>query len=111
MHERDFALVATKKLSQEDLWSNFLATTRKHRLAQMRVAKRRLRNETAATPVEPPVEASSVAPVARLRSMLPGKYIVINGPDKNDRLVVRYNNGTFDGYYVYQHGSLSQRLD
>ena len=111
MHERDFALVATKKLSQEDLWSNFLATRRKHRLARMRVAKRRLRNETAATPVEPPVEASSVAPVARLRSMLPGKYIVINGPDKNDRLVVRYNNGTFDGYYVYQDGSLSQRLD
>ena len=110
MHERDFALVATKKLSQEDLWSNFLATTRKHRLARMRVAKRRLRNETTAPPVEQ-TAPSFVAPVARLRSMLPGKYIVQDGPDKNDRLIVRYNAGTFDGYYVYQHGSLSQRLD
>ena len=110
MHERDFALVANNKLSQEDLWSNFLAITRKHRLARMRAAKRRLRSETTVAPVEQ-TTPSSVAPVARLRTMLPGRYIVQDGPDKNDRLIVRYNAGTFDGYYVYQDGSLSQRVD
>ena len=109
MHERDFALVATNQLSQEDLWSNFLAITRKNRLARMRAAKRRLRNETTVEQTTP--SPSSVTPVARLRTMLPGRYIVQDGADKNDRLIVRYNAGTFDGYYVYQDGSLSQRLD
>ena len=108
MHERDFALVATGVLSQEDLWSNFLALTRKQRLARMRAARRRIRIEVETSE---PTTTPSVAPVAKLLSMIVGMYIVQNGSDKDDRLIVRCNNGKFDGYYVYQRGSFSQQPD
>ena len=109
MHEMDFALVAAGKLSQKDLWSNFLALTRASRLKRMRAAKRRLALERRpAASEEPPVKKTVQA---TLQTLLPGQYIVRTGPDKNDRLVVRYDRGVYDGYYVHQVGSPAPRLD
>lgn len=109
-HEREFALVATNKLSKKDLWSNFLAITRASRLKRMKAAKQLLARERRPASVEPPAKVKKTV-AANLLRLLPGRYIVRTGPDRKDRLVVRHQDGVYDGYYVHQHGSITPRLD
>ena len=45
MYERDFGLVVEKKVSRDDLWSNYLILTRKARLKRIETARRRMRVE------------------------------------------------------------------
>ena len=109
MHEREFALVATGRLSADDLWSHYLTVTRKTRLKRMRAARRKM---TTAAPA--PASKRRLSRADQIRAMLPGKYIVTvdtAGSTKGDRLIVRQRNGVFDGYYVHQHGSLAVQTD
>ena len=114
MYERDFGLVVAKKVSSDDLWSNYLILTRRARLARMEAARRRMRAEARQASE---VGASTTSKrgrtylVAKVRDMLPGNYVVSGGRDLHDRLVVRARDGTFTGYYVHQHGQLGQSPD
>lgn len=45
MHEREFALLASKKVNKDDLWSNFLVLNRAARLRSIKAAEIRLRQE------------------------------------------------------------------
>ena len=110
MHEKEFALIAQGVLSKDDLWSQYLSLTRKTRLRRIRTARRTNdRTRTAATVTEP--VAGTQSKVQELISMLPDMYVVTTGADLHDRLVVRNTSGVLDGYYVFQRGSLAQRLD
>jgi len=114
MHERDFALCAAGRLSQDDLWSFFLTVTRRGRLSRMARAKRMILEERRAQS-RPNTQArtrrGAGTRVAAVKSMLPGTYIVHSGRDRHDRLIVRCTHGVIDGYYVHQHGALAQNLD
>ena len=114
MNEREFALLVAKKVNKDDLWSNFLVLTRAKRLERMRTAELRMRQEERQVPVDsppPPRRKQRVNKVRVLCKMLPGKYIVTQGRDRGDRLIVRETNGSFNGYYVYARGQVAQNAD
>ena len=114
MYERDFGLVVAKKVSRQDLWSNYLILTRSARLKRMREAQTRMRAE-ARQRGEDDVGASKnqhTNVTSKLRDMIPGNYVVSAGCDLHDRLVVRAReDNTFCGYYVHQHGEVCQNPD
>ena len=114
MYERDFGLVVAKKVSREDLWSNYLILTRSARLKRMKEARIRMRAE-ARQRTEDDANANKrvhTYRVSKVRDMIPGNYVVSAGRDLHDRLMVRSReDNTFGGYYVHQHGQVSQNPD
>lgn len=100
MHERDFALIAKGLLPSDDLWSYYLSCTRATRLQRIRTNNVIVNGATTSPDI---TQNTCPAPsnASKVRSLIPGRYEVIEGPDKGHRLIVRDIAGRLDGYYVY----------